>query len=323
MSLLSFSAAVLLIGARPLDADRFQVNVELSTPQATVFVGQPIKVLICLTASNPATVYPEAVQLWMSDGTGFREYRSPDPAGRPFWPSPPALAKDETWTEERTIDITQDTDAHGVSRFSFALGVPGDYQLKARYAVGDVVRESAAVVLTAQMPPASERALLAVLQRQPLLLNASAIAFDPMLADVVRHLVAQYPESPYLAAAKLGLWRYEIRERLGADADAGSGLLRLLDGIAAEQTQGLFEAERLQLLARTWLGLGNREEARRLYEALVRQFPRQSAAREAQEWLRGEEASERLTERLKDYVPPAAPPEKERPTPKPSSAPNR
>lgn len=313
MPLLSLTAAVLLVGAGPLGSDRFQVNVELSAPQATIFVGQPLKVLIRLTASTPATVYPEAVQLWLSDGTGFREYRSPDPAGRPFWPSPPALAKGETWTEERTIDITQNTDAHGVNRFAFALGVPGDYQIKARYAVGDVVRESAAIVLTVQMPPASDRALLAVLQQQPLLLSSSAITFDPGSSDMVRQLVTQYPDSPYLAAAKLGLWRYEIRQHLSADTDAGRGLRGLLDGIATEQAQGLFEAERLQLLARTWLGLGNREETRRLYEAIVRQFPGQSAAREAQEWLRGEEASARVRDGLKDYLPQLTPPEKERP----------
>ncbi|HYU43662.1 MAG TPA: hypothetical protein VEQ84_16060, partial [Vicinamibacteria bacterium] len=118
----------------------------------------------------------------------------------------------------------------------------------------------------------------------------------------------RYGDSPYLSAARLGIWRRDLdraiapaltlthgQESAGARAKASA----LLQEIGGRSLPGPFDADRLLLVAEAWVMISDRAEAMRIYELVAERFPNSVGARKAEEWIRSDAEAQAAEQRIK------------------------
>lgn len=178
--------------------------------------------------------------------------------------------------------------AGGKPRGEFAFPAAGSYSVAAVYLMGvssDAMRPTGIVSnwirIRVKEPTGGDAAVLALMGSRATAPRFGGIHED---LDVLRSLLQQYPQSPYLRLARLEDFR--LRAPVGQTIPGGGEQAlrecrQLLDEVWAVKDWGPFQPEALALASRFASCVGERSLADRYRSELTRRYPHSAAAKGA------------------------------------------
>lgn len=277
------------------------LSLEISTPQATVLVGEPVKVVTRWKPLRDVNVYlqdadirpDDRLQFWVNGGLGFKRYR--EYPRRIDEMEAPALLNSG---DERVTNLMLFRGGYveaGRDIPGFVFPVPGQYTLKVTYADAKegVSAESNVLTFTVEDATGDELTVLQSVRNDPKILDARRAA-------PAKALLERFPDSRYLKWAKLHLLQERASELQNRyDPDTGESLwnmdagqltairrqhfARMTDSILSDTNWRGFEEESLEL-AMLYAGRGgDGATVNRLKTDLLTRFPRSAAAQHIRE----------------------------------------
>jgi len=285
-SVLSLLLAPVLALAARLEVGTFRI--ELATRMPTIVAGQPLHLELSWHAASTAYVVPEITEILISNGGAFVPFEGLRAGGGSanFIAVPTSLRPGSVFRSSVLIAAGQSPAGPFVP-----FTRPGTYRVKARES--DV--ESNELVITVVSPTPSDVTILDAFLGHPEILSLRVLSDDALRAEAAR-LVRDFPSSPYVQQLRLWLWGYRLREARTQDDHSNvppeQGMTsQVLDEIQ-QANVGVYEPQRLALLALSSVQFRDEERARQAYTAALRDFPNTAIAQEAAKWLGVQDATE-------------------------------
>lgn len=298
------------------------LSIQISTPQTSLLVGEPVKVVTRWKALRDANVFLQDadirpvsnLQFWVDSGLGFKRYREYPRAISDEVVAPAALRSGEERVTNLLLFRGGYVDA-GRDVPGFVFPVRGQYTLKVSYSDSKegVAAESNALTFSVEDPSGDE---ITVLQS----VRSDAKIFDARRAAAAKALLARFPDSRYLKWAKLQLLQENASELQNRyDPETGESLwqldagqltavrrqhfTRMTEAILSDTNWRALEEESLER-AVLYAGMsGDSATADRLKADLLTRFPRSAAAQHVRE-LDAERAEAAREDQETDDTPP-------------------
>jgi hypothetical protein len=265
------------------------LSLQLSAANTTVYVGEPIRLEVNWSVTEPLEVdsainilvgRDERVEPWSEAAIGIATKVD---IVRQMMPGFPRVTV-------HTLSAAGRMDTTGGGDLRLAIPDPGTYVVKAEYRDGRDVVMSNSVVLRAVMPLGSEREVLdQYIKPRPQLVTPWLELLDPSL---LRSLFRRYPASRYLRRSKLLFYRSQLSDAIiEAPEPPPNGAIEgrvpaLLDELESDDFgDSPFEEDRMLMLAEICEQSGRPARARHAWEQILRRFPSGVAAQEARRRL--------------------------------------
>lgn len=277
------------------------ITLDIRSPQRSVLVGEPVKLVVTWRATKAGTerIFPEnedftnwSLHFLVSDGATERRYREmPRSLDDRIEPIVKLSAGGEA---VRTLVLAQGLPSEGSP---LLFEVKGQYKLRAVYAKFKHWVESNTLSFTVTEPEAEDRKVLEAARADPALLRLGG---DAQSQARTKALIANHPGSPYLRWAKLRVLDEEgMAFHNGYDPSTGESLWHLdkvtlrerrLQGyrelgerILEEADWGAFEEDALALAHRYGQASGDVALTQKARDQLLKKYPRSAVVKRIKE----------------------------------------
>src|SRR3989442_1600780 len=203
-------ATTLLLAAAVAGAETTGLTLQLTATKPKIFMGEPLKVLVVWSASQPIAVNVESVKLMLDDGTGFKQHVETQTQTRSVIQAPVNLAAGESRVTAYVLSVSGGgMPPSEKTVFRFAFPQPGRYRLVADY----FGLTSNVVTIEVKAPEGKDADLYAkYLRARPELLNGWAFmnlrSQDD--AELAAKLLDEHRGSPYLGRLQMLSWEQQI-----------------------------------------------------------------------------------------------------------------